>query len=221
LSAASISVPPLAAEARGGRQVSAERVAVVYTAGASGREGYEAARLKQFGTGQGWRLLDAHFDPDDSAHPSKRPGLGLALEQLRFGVANALVVDEGVYASMPDCLWLKIAVQHAGGALCLMPDGRKPIAAFLELLRPRGCVRRARDERTDRDGGGDADRAPRRAAGAAGTYRLCPGWKVARDTARMYLDSWAVDAEVAYAVLQVIAELLAMWCGTPTARSRW
>jgi signal transduction histidine kinase len=32
--------------------------------------------------------------------------------------------------------------------------------------------------------------------------------RVARDTARMYLDSWAVDAEVAYAVLQVIAELL-------------
>lgn len=32
--------------------------------------------------------------------------------------------------------------------------------------------------------------------------------RVARDTARLYLASWAVDDEVVYAVLQVVAELL-------------
>ncbi len=32
--------------------------------------------------------------------------------------------------------------------------------------------------------------------------------RIMRDTARLYLDAWAVDDEVVYAVLQVVAELL-------------
>lgn len=108
--------------------------------------------LRAFVTCKGWPLAGVHTDADGSVHPSEQPGLAAALTQLRSSAANAFVLDEGAYTSTPDCLWLKIAVQCAGGVLCVAGDDRatggeaaapdlEAVAAFVQVARPLGLHR--------------------------------------------------------------------------------
>lgn len=108
--------------------------------------------LRAFMTRRGWRLAGVHTDADGSAHPSERPGLAAALKQLRSSAANVFVLGERAYTSMPDCLWLKIAVQCAGGVLCVAGDDPaaggeaaapdlEAVAAFVQVVRPVGLHR--------------------------------------------------------------------------------
>jgi len=110
------------------------------------------ASLHAFMARRRWRLAGVHADADGSAHPSERPGLAAALTQLRSRAANAFVLDERTYTSTPDCLWLKIAVQCAGGALCVVGDhpaaggetaapGLEAVVAFAQVVCPLGSHR--------------------------------------------------------------------------------
>jgi hypothetical protein len=78
-----------------------------------------ASRLRDFVAARAWSLVEICLDIDATTHPALRPGLGTALERLHSGVATALVLDEDTYEAMPDCLWLKVAVQNSGGVLRL------------------------------------------------------------------------------------------------------
>ena len=100
---------------------SPQRAAVIYDVSTHPRQA--AAFTVMDAVSQGWSVADVCPDGDDSAHPSVRPGLRAALERLSSGAATALFLDEHTFKSMPDHVWLKAAVQNAGGVLFLVSAG--------------------------------------------------------------------------------------------------
>src|SRR5579859_4262203 len=91
--------------------------AVIYAVGTPGRPGTGVTALRAYVTSRSWSLVDICFDKYNTAHPADRPGLRAALDRLRLGFAATLVVDDVVYAAMPEPRWLDAAVRACGSAL--------------------------------------------------------------------------------------------------------
>jgi hypothetical protein len=149
-----VALLPSATKAEGVERTHEKDAALIYTVGRLGLSSALVSDLDEFAARRGWRLAGVHTDADGSAHPSKRRGLAAALVQLRAGVATLLVLDERTYESMPDCLWLKVAVHCAGGVLCVAGDDHAsddkaavsnvgPVAMFMQMVRPLGLCREA------------------------------------------------------------------------------
>jgi hypothetical protein len=140
------------AKAKDGQRLPAKRTALIYATDASGSQDASILHLSEFLTRRGWRLAGVHTDADASVLLSERPGLATALAQLRCGAATVFVIDERTYESLPDCLWLTVAVQLTGGTLCVAADDpaavseacapdMEAVAAFAEVVRPLGLCR--------------------------------------------------------------------------------
>jgi hypothetical protein len=91
--------------------------AVIYAIGTPGCARTQVPDLRAYVAAESWVLFDICFDQDNAAHPADRPGLRLALDRIRLGSATILVLDKGVYASMPEPEWLSAAVRAAYGAI--------------------------------------------------------------------------------------------------------
>ena len=148
----SVATHPSTAKAKDGQRLPAKRTALIYAIDASGSRDVSILHLSELLAHKGWQLAGVHTDADGSVHPSTRPGLAMALARLRSGAATAFVLDEHTYESMPDCLWLRVAVQFASGALCVAADdpaavgeadapGPEAVATFVQVVRPLGLCR--------------------------------------------------------------------------------
>lgn len=148
----SVAAHPSTAKAEDRQRLPAKRTALIYAIDVSGSQDASTLYLSEFLTRRGQRLVGVHVDGDRSVHLSARPGLATALAQLRRGAATAFVLGKPTYESMQDCLWLRVAVQCASGALCMAADdplavgeadapGLKAVTAFAEIVRPLGLCR--------------------------------------------------------------------------------
>lgn len=136
----------LACNAQNAERVPDENSALIYVIGTSDPQSGPVLRLGEFVTRRGWRLAGVCADAGGSAHPRKLPGLATALAGLRLGAASVLVLDECTYTSLLDGLWLRVAVQQAGGVVCVAADdpvdgdaaaaslGLKPVATFVQIV---------------------------------------------------------------------------------------
>ncbi|MGH3493326.1 MAG: hypothetical protein ACRDQ1_08825 [Sciscionella sp.] len=141
-----VAVRALARDAQDAERVPDENSALIYVIGTSDLQSGPVLRLGEFVTRRGWRLSGVCADADGSAHPCKRPGLATALAGLRSGAASALVLDERTCASLLDGLWMRVAVQQAGGVLCVAADdpadgdvaaassGLEAVATFVQIV---------------------------------------------------------------------------------------
>lgn len=145
----SVAAHPSATGATGVERLLEEDAALIYAIDTFGPQSAPISNLCEFVTRRGWRLAGVHTDVDGSVHPSERPGLAAALTQLRFSAATAFVLNARTYGSAPDCLWLRVAVQCAGGVLHVVPDDPAPggeaaasglatVVAFAQIVRPLG-----------------------------------------------------------------------------------
>lgn len=141
-----VAVRGLARDAQDAKRVPDENSALIYIIGTSDPQSGPVLRLGEFVTRTGWRLAGVCADANGSAQPRKLPGLATALAGLRLGAASALVLDERTYTSLLDSLWLRVAVQQAGGVVCVAADdpvdgdaaaaslGLKPVATFVQIV---------------------------------------------------------------------------------------
>lgn len=145
----SVEAHPSATGVTGVQRPLEEGAALIYAIDTFGAQSAPISNLCEFVTRRGWRLAGVHTDVDGSVHPSERPGLAAALAQLGFTAATAFVLNARTYGSTPDCLWLRVAVQCAGGVLHVVPDapatggeaaasGLATVVAFAQIVRPLG-----------------------------------------------------------------------------------
>jgi hypothetical protein len=106
-------------------------------------------RLVKFTMGAGQRLAALHTDTGSSRHSAERPGLAMALAQLRSGAVTAFVLDKGAHESAPDCQRSGTAAQRTGGVLQVVSDtpatggeavkfSPKSLVAVAQAVRPLG-----------------------------------------------------------------------------------